>query len=54
VLSVEGRDLVALKTEFLELPVPIGIRTPQAFDIDAAVEATFDRCFDELRSEECE
>ncbi|MGC1559583.1 MAG: hypothetical protein WA820_07030 [Bradyrhizobium sp.] len=53
-LSVEGRDLVALKNKVLELPVPIGVRTTQAFDIDAAGEATFDRCFDELRSEECE
>jgi hypothetical protein len=47
-------DLVGLKTKVLELPAPIGVGITQAFEIDAAGEATFDRCFDELRSKECQ
>ena len=37
-----------------ELPTPVGVWIPQALDIDAAREAAFNRCLDELGSKERE
>ena len=47
-------DSVRIEAEFLELPLPVSIGIPQALDIDAAREAAFNRCLDELGSKECE
>jgi len=46
--------LARIKAEVVELAIPIGVWIPQARDIDPAWEASFDRCLDELGSEECE
>jgi hypothetical protein len=43
-----------IEAEFLELPIPLSVRITQALDVDTAREASFDRCFDELRSEKRE
>jgi len=40
--------------KLLELPTPVGVWIPQALDIDAAREAAFNRCLDELGSKERE
>ena len=41
-----------VEAEIPELPTPIGVWIPQTFDVDAAGEASFDRCLDELGSKE--
>jgi hypothetical protein len=43
-----------IEAEFVELPIPFGVWITQALDVDTAWETSFDRCFDELRSEERE
>ena len=43
-----------IEAEFLELPPPFGVGVAEAFDVDAARQPPFDRCLDQLRSEECE
>ena len=43
-----------IEAEFLELPIPFGVGIPQALKSDAAGKAPFDRCPDQLGSEECE
>ena len=44
--------LVQIEPKVLELPAPLGLRIAQALDVDAAREAAFDRCLDELGSKE--
>jgi hypothetical protein len=39
-----------IEAEFLKLLIPLGVRIAQTFDIDAAGQAPFDRCLDELGS----
>ena len=46
--------LVQIEPKVLELPAPLGLRIAQALDVDAAREAAFDRCLDELGSKERE
>ena len=43
-----------IEAEFLELPIPFGVRIAETFDVDAARQASFDCCLDQLRSKECE
>jgi hypothetical protein len=46
--------LARIEAEVLELPTPVGVRIPQALNIDAAREASFDRRLYELGSKEGE
>ena len=41
-----------IEPKVLELPAPLGLPIAQALDVDAAREAAFDRCLDELGSKE--
>jgi len=34
-----------IEAEFLELPIPFGVRIAETFDVGAAWETSFDRCF---------
>jgi hypothetical protein len=45
---------VRIEPKGLKLPAPLGVGVAQALDIDAAREAAFDGCFDQLRSKERE
>ena len=47
-------DSVRIEAEILELLPPVSIGIPQALDIDAAREAAFNRCLDELWGEKRE
>ena len=40
-----------IEAEFLELPIPFGMGVAQTFDVDAARQAPFDSCLDQLRSQ---
>ena len=40
-----------IEAEFLELPIPFGVGIAETFDVDAARQAAFDSCLDELRSQ---
>ena len=41
---------MGIEAEFLELPIPFGGGIAETFDVDAAWEAAFDSCLDELWS----
>ena len=43
-----------IEPKVLELPAPLGLPIAQALDVDAAREAAFDRCLDELWGKERE
>jgi hypothetical protein len=44
---------VRIEAEFVKLPIPFGVRIAETFDIDAARQAPFDCCLDELGCKEC-
>ena len=44
--------LVRIEAKLFELSAPFSVGTPQALDVDAAREASFDSCLDQLRSKE--
>ena len=50
----EAQLLVRIESEVQELLGPVRVGIPQALDIDAARQAAFDRCLDELWGKESE
>jgi len=44
-----SRFSIGVEAEVVELSAPIGAEVPQALDVDAAREAPFDGCLDQLR-----
>jgi len=46
--------LVRIEAMLFELSAPFSVGTPQALDVDAAREASFDSCLDQLRSKKRE
>ena len=54
-LALMGRSgITRIKAEVPKLLGPVRVGVAQALDIDAAREAAFDGCFDQLRSKERE